>query len=157
VALLRDLGGWDERLAANEDFELDHRIVRAGSELLFDPALRIAWECRQSVPDLFRQYRRYGRGKADVALLHPSSMRPRHLAAPVVVATLAAAAVAAPWRPRLAAAAVLPYAAAVAVATLFTAREVDPGAQPYVPASFVAMHVGWGLGFWEGLARRALA
>src|SRR5439155_11936815 len=83
IARLRELGGWNERLVANEDFELDHRLRRKGFELLFDPSLRIAWDCRQSICDLFRQYRRYGRGKTDVARLHPQSMKPTHMLPPV--------------------------------------------------------------------------
>lgn len=155
VTLLRELRGWDERLVANEDFELDHRLRRSGSELLFDPGLRIDWECRQSIAELFAQYRRYGRGKADVALLHPSSMRPRHLLPPLFVGALGGATAAAPWRSRYAAAVALFYAAAVAAASIVTARNVDRAARPYVPSAFAAMHVGWGMGFWEGLARRA--
>ena len=52
-------------LLANEDFEFDYRVRRHGRKLLFDPELKIGWQCRQSVPALFHQYRRYGRGKAD--------------------------------------------------------------------------------------------
>jgi len=156
VALLRALGGWDERLAANEDFELDRRILRNGSALRFDPALRIAWECRQTIGDLFAQYRRYGRGKADVALLHPTSMKPRHVLPPLFVAALAVAAVAAPRRPWLLAATAVPYTSAVAVASASTAKRVDPASRRYVPAAFAAMHLGWGIGFWEGLAGRGI-
>ena len=74
VDLLREMGGWDETLVANEDYELDYRLRRGGGRLLLDPRVVIAWQCRQSVPDLFRQYVRYGKGKADVALLHPTSL-----------------------------------------------------------------------------------
>ncbi|HET7069356.1 MAG TPA: glycosyltransferase family 2 protein, partial [Nocardioides sp.] len=70
VDLLREMGGWDENLVANEDYELDYRIRERGGRLLLDPRVVIAWQCRQSVPELYRQYVRYGRGKADVALLH---------------------------------------------------------------------------------------
>ena len=150
--LLRSVGGWDERLQANEDFELDYRLRRAGHTLLFDPALRIAWRSRETVSDLFRQYRRYGRGKAAVARLHPSSLQPRHLAAPALVAGGAVLPVVAAFRPVLAGIAVLPYSLGLAAASVATARKVEGlGARVRVPAAFVAMHVGWGIGFWEGL------
>jgi hypothetical protein len=48
VALVRDLGGWDERLIANEDYEFDYRLRQQGYELLFDPSLSISWVARQS-------------------------------------------------------------------------------------------------------------
>jgi succinoglycan biosynthesis protein ExoA len=109
----------------------------------------IAWHSRTDIPALFRQYRRYGRGKADVVRLHPSSMQPRHAAAPALVALLAAAGLSI-RRPLVSAALIAPYAAAVLGATAnVLRRDRDPAAAPFVPAAFVAMHVGWGLGFWE--------
>jgi succinoglycan biosynthesis protein ExoA len=66
VDLLREVGGWNESLVANEDYELDYRLRSRGGRLLLDPRVVIAWQCRQSVPDLYRQYIRYGKGKADV-------------------------------------------------------------------------------------------
>jgi succinoglycan biosynthesis protein ExoA len=154
VALARRLGGWDERLAVNQDFEFDRRIREAGHRILFDPALRIDWHCRQRVADLFRQYRRYGRGKVTVMALHPASTRLRHLAAPALVLGLAASALTGlATRRSRAAAAVVPYAAAVALATATTAGRTPAGSRRWLAPSFVAMHVGWGIGFWEGVAR----
>ena len=150
--VLRALGGWDEAVTSNEDFELDYRLRAAGYELLFDPALRIRWLSKQSLGEFFAQYRRYGRGKSQVARLHPSSVALRHLAAPALVAGLVAAAVVAPRRPAAAAALTAPYAAALAAASVATARRVEgAGAKALVPLAFATMHVAWGLGFWEGL------
>jgi succinoglycan biosynthesis protein ExoA len=152
--LVRAMGGWNESLRANEDFELDFRIRRLGYELLFDPALKISWETRESISDLFKQYRRYGRGKADVVRLHPDSLEPRHLAAPGLVLALIGATVVAPLRPLVAVAAVAPYVAALAGASAIVAlRERDWRAAPWLPLAFLAMHVGWGVGVWEGLIK----
>jgi PST family polysaccharide transporter len=151
TALVRELGGWDDRLLANEDFEFDYRLRRHGRQLLFDPELKIAWRCRQSVPDLFAQYRRYGHGKADVARLHPASLQPRHLAAPGLLVTWLGALLLLPFFPLLAALPFAVYLLGLAFATLHTARRLDARARPYLPAAFLAMHVGWGLGFWQGL------
>ena len=150
-------GGWDERLVANEDYEFDYRLRKAGERLLLDPQIAIAWECRQSVPELWHQYLRYGRGKADVAVLHPASLQPRHLAAPLLVAWLAAAAAVAVRRPRAAVAMISPYLGSVAAASVVTSRGLRnrPDAV-HLPGAFVAMHLAWGLGFWHGLATRAV-
>lgn len=154
---LRELGGWDNRLVTNQDFELDYRLRQRGHKLLFDPALRIEWHCRQSIPDLFRQYRRYGKGKVDVALLHPTSLRMRHLIPPlfVIACGIGAAAVVVRNR-RVAAAVFLPYAAALTVASTVTGRKLQRAARVYVPLSFAAMHFGWGVGFVESLGRHLL-
>jgi O-antigen/teichoic acid export membrane protein/GT2 family glycosyltransferase len=156
TALIRDLGGWDERLLANEDFEFDYRVRRHGATLLFDPELKIVWQCRQSVPDLFKQYRRYGRGKADVARLHPDSLQPRHLAAPSLLVSWLGALLLLPLFPVIAALPFIVYLLGLAAASGRAARGLDRGAQPYVPAAFLAMHIGWGLGFWQGIIARTL-
>lgn len=157
VQLLTDLGGWDERLRVNQDFELDYRIRRAGHRILFDPAIRIDWQSRQDLPSLRRQYYRYGRGKVTVATLHPASLRPRHLAAPALVLTFVTA-IGLSFRSRLAAAALLaPYTAALTAASFCTARTVPRTSARYVPAAFVSMHLSWGLGFWEGVLRALAA
>jgi succinoglycan biosynthesis protein ExoA len=152
--LVRALGGWNGSLRANEDFELDYRIRRSGHQLLFDPAVLIHWETRESIVDLFRQYRRYGLGKAEVARLHPHSLEPRHLAAPVLLLAVIAASLIAPWRPTMALAAVAPYIAAIVGASgIVILRERDLEAAPWLPLAFLAMHLGWGEGFWQGLLR----
>ena len=75
-AVIEEVGGWDESLLANEDYEFDHRIREAGYELLFDPQMVIAWECRQSIPAVFRQYRRYGGAKPASSACTPGPPRP---------------------------------------------------------------------------------
>jgi succinoglycan biosynthesis protein ExoA len=154
VDLLREAGGWDESLVANEDYELDYRLRQRGGRLLLDPSVVIAWHCRQSVPDLYRQYVRYGKGKADVAMLHPTSLSARHTVAPMLVAWLVLAAVRGRRHPGQAALMVAPYAAGVAVATRQTRDTLeDQDEWIHLPGAFAAMHVGWGYGFWAGLVR----
>ena len=155
IAVIEELGGWDESIPANEDFEFDYRVRASGRTLLFDPSMVIFWETRQSVTAFFEQYRRYGRGKAIVVSKHPESASPRHLIPAGVVAALVGAAVLAPFRPRLAAAVALPYAGIIAAATLATAPSVADGAsRRWLPAAFAAMHLGYGWGFWESWVAR---
>jgi succinoglycan biosynthesis protein ExoA len=145
---VRELEGWDERILNNEDFEFDQRLRRRG-ELLFDPELNIDWNSRETVRQLVRQYRRYGRGKPGVALRHPGSMRIRHLAPPALVVWLALAAAVAVRRPGIAAGMLAPYVVAVGGASLLIARSASMGtARPAIPAALVGMQVGWGIGFW---------
>jgi len=150
VDLVRGIGGWDESLTANEDFEFDHRLRQAGHRLLFDPRLVIHWHCRQSIPDLFRQYHRYGKGKVDVAWLHPESMHPRHVAPPAFVAYAVVGMLINARHPARWLAMLAPYAAAVAAESVRSGRHLRSPAERWrLPAAFVAMHVGWGLGFWS--------
>lgn len=152
-AVIEEVGGWDEDIPVNQDFEFDYRVRAAGHELLFDPELRIAWECRQSIRSFWRQYRRYGRGKAQVIRMHPESTALRHLVAPALVVNLAAAAAVATRKPRWGLALALPYATALAAASAtLMSKMPSPAAKRAVPRAFAAMHLGWGVGFWEGVA-----
>lgn len=153
MELLRRMGGWDEALAVNQDFELDYRLRQAGYRILFDPELRIDWQSRQKVRDLFRQYERYGRGKVAVARMHPGSLRLRHGAAPALVLLLFGAGAAAVRRPRLGLALAAPYIVALSVSSATTSRDLDRASRRYVGPAFLAMHVGWGLGFWRATLR----
>jgi succinoglycan biosynthesis protein ExoA len=146
------VGGWDEGLTANEDFEFDYRVRAAGGRLLFDPRLVIRWHCRQSVADLFRQYHRYGRGKVDVAWLHPESLHLRHVAPPAFVAYAAAGLVLNARHPARWLAMVAPYALAVAAGSVQSGHQLDsPRDRLRLPGAFLAMHIGWGVGFWSGV------
>jgi DNA-binding NtrC family response regulator len=76
--VLRELGGWDEDMVTNQDYEFDYRVRASGRELLFDPAMRIDWRCPATIKGFFRQYRRYGRGKVNTLVRHPESGAVRH-------------------------------------------------------------------------------
>ena len=144
----RRLGGWDERLLVNQDYEFDYRMRRSGEKLLFDPRLSIDWECRQSVPDLWRQYVRYGGGKARVLALHPSSASLRHVAVPGFVAALIGAVAVAPWTRVPLAALLIPYVSFVGIGVVRIARRTDdPVVRRWIGPSLAAMHIGWGVGF----------
>lgn len=154
LEVIRDLGGWDERLRVNQDFEFDYRVRQSGRKLLFDPAARIAWLSRQTIRSFFRQYFRYGVGKTVVLRLHPESMNPRHAAPPLLVAAFGLALLLLPLAPFVSAGLVMPYLLALAGASVLTARRVrGVKAKLFVPIAFLAMHFGWGIGFFRGLAR----
>ncbi|TMK26142.1 MAG: glycosyltransferase family 2 protein [Actinobacteria bacterium] len=152
--LARQLGGWDIELPVNQDYEFDYRVRRAGHQLLFDPSIVINWYCRQSIGDLWRQYRRYGRDKARMLAKSPRSVRPRHLAAPALIGCWTLACVfLVTKRARWAAVLTIPYPAAVAGASLKAmGRLATLDDRRFLPLAFLAMHSGWGQGFWEGLA-----
>jgi hypothetical protein len=60
-------------------------------------------------------------------------------------------------RPGRAALIASPYAVALCAAYATTARKVEPEARPFIVPAFVAMHVGWGIGFWQATGRRLAA
>ena len=84
-------GGWDESLPANEDYALNWVLRAGGGIVWFDPALVVDYRPRGDVRALARQYFGYGRWKAAMLARHPRALRARQVAAPVLVAALAAA------------------------------------------------------------------
>ncbi len=155
--VVRALGGWNESLLGNQDYEFDYRLRRAGYRLLLDPSAVILWHCRQSVRELFHQYRRYGSYKAKVGFMHPRSLRVRQLLPSLLVLSWVAAGAFALRRPQLGAAAAAPYPLALAAASAKTASALEPGQRRWVPLAFAAMHIGWGIGFLESGIRLVLA
>ncbi len=77
------LGGYDESLLANEDYEFHWRVRAAGGRVYFDPAIRVAYYARATLGELARQYFRYGWWKAQMLRRHPRSLRWRQ-ALPVI-------------------------------------------------------------------------
>ena len=150
----RELGGWDERLLANEDYEFDVRVRKSGGKLFLDPTVEIAWKCRSKILDLAKQYRRYGKGKADVAFLHRDEIRLRHAAPPVAVAGLVGSLFISPWLPWVPAVMFGGYALALGVMAVPISRSLPTRASRLkVPVILAAMQLPWGWGMWEGGAR----
>lgn len=148
------VGHFDERMLYNEDNEFSHRIQRAGGRLWYDPSLRIGYSPRRSLRGLFRQYFRYGHGKAAVFREHPGAVRLRHLVPAALVAVLTAGALIATLIPAIGlvtAALACVYLALAAIVALSTAKRGEP---PLLLAmAFVVMHIAYGSGMWTGLVR----
>jgi succinoglycan biosynthesis protein ExoA len=148
------VGGFDERLRVNEDYELNYRLRRAGGRIYLSPAIRSTYFGRQTLGALARQYFAYGWDRTNTLKLHPSSLKLRQLVAPIFVAALliggalamvnGAARVA--WVALLAA-----YALANIGASAQGARRAGWELLPRLPLVFATMHIAWGLGFWKGL------
>jgi len=147
---LEAVGGYDEGLVRNQDYELNHRLRMAGGEVWFDPELRVGYRPRSSLGALARQFAQYGRWKRVVLALHPRSLRWRHLVAPAaVLGVVAGLIVGAWWSVALAVPAV--YAVAVVGASVLAAR--SPGMALRLLAVYPTMHGAWGLGFLAGPPR----
>lgn len=83
--VMLEIGGFDQSLDRNSDYELNYRLRAAGYRLHFDPAIGSVYRPRAKLNALFRQFWFYGKWKARVVQQHPASLQPRHLVAPVAV------------------------------------------------------------------------
>jgi GT2 family glycosyltransferase len=155
-SVLVHTGGFNESVHPNEDYELNYRIRRAGGKIYFDPAIRSIYYGRQTLRALITQYFRYGQAKVKTLSLHPGSLRPRHLAAPLFTASLILglplAIVCLPIRVLWLGGLTL-YAALAVIAALWQATRRSTGLFWRILLVFPAMHLAWGSGFWLGLAQ----
>jgi glycosyltransferase involved in cell wall biosynthesis len=149
------VGRFDGTLAANEDYEFNHRIRKAGGRIYLSPDIRSEYYGRQTLGALWQQFFRYGGWKFKVLVKHPMSTRLRHLAAPAFVAALAGGALMAPLSRRIARLwmfVLVTYSAASLAASIRAARE-GWGLLLRLPLVFGCIHLAWGCGFWAGALR----
>jgi len=152
-SILDKVGLFDETLIRNQDYELNHRIRASGSSVYFSPELSVEYRPRPSLRRLASQYFQYGQWKRHVIALHPSSIRLRHLAPPVLalalIASLAIGLAGQPWAWLFS----LTYLASLAgVALIWLAKERTTAAL-LMPAALLTMHLSWGTGFLKGLTK----
>jgi succinoglycan biosynthesis protein ExoA len=153
-----DVGGYDETLLSNEDYEFNYRLRRAGGRLVFCPEISSVYRPRGSLRGLSRQFYAYGRGKAAVLRRHPSSLRARHLAPPIAVVGAGLLAVSGLAGRRRALGAAAAGYAVVEIASVIRARPDRFDASTWVfVAALPTMHASWGVGMIVGLTRDAVA
>ncbi len=156
-SLIAEIGGFDETLLANEDYEFNTRIRQAGYTVYLDPEIRAVYFARPTLAALARQYARYGFWKTRMLARYPGTLRWRQALPPVFVAGLLGGALAFPWLGPLQwvySLAVVSYLLAVLVAGLLAAgRARQPLLALGVPLAITTMHLAWGAAFWWGLLR----
>ncbi len=153
---LESVGGFDETLERNQDYELNWRLRRQGHTVWLDPSLVVDYVPRADYAGLARQYFSYGTWKRRMLMRHRRSLQLRQLAAPALVAGLAASAIELA-RGRLRGAAVPAlYLAACAIAACRLGRGLSGWSDRMRAAgAFMVMHLCWGTGFLAGRGRRA--
>jgi GT2 family glycosyltransferase len=144
----RQIGGYNEQLLVNEDYEFNYRTRQAGGSVVLDTAIRCEYFSRPSLAALARQYFRYGWWKGRMLRQHPRSIRMRQavpaLFLPVWLLLVAAAALVPIVRPFVAAL-LAAYIVVLAAAAIHAAAGRWRVAVP-VAAAFLTIHSAWSAG-----------
>jgi succinoglycan biosynthesis protein ExoA len=148
---LRAIGGFDEGQLANQDYEANYRLRRAGGTAVLLPDVWFEYETRSSMRPLARQFFRYGWFKARTIAKHPSSARVRHFVPAAGLISLIVLVVAAAFS-RIALA-LLAAAAALYVIGLIAASLIARRERLLLPLVFATMHASWASGNLLGLVR----
>ncbi|MBI5053898.1 MAG: glycosyltransferase family 2 protein [Chloroflexi bacterium] len=142
------VGGYNEELFANEDYEFYFRLRQRGGRIFFDPEIRCEYFAVLTLRALAQQYWRYGWWKAQMLRRHARSIRARQLI-PIAWSALSLIALIIPplwivWGI---------YLTVVLIESWRRARE----ARHILPlaCAYVIIHLTWGWGAWVGWMRRA--
>lgn len=140
-------GGYCENMACNEDAELDLRLLAHGRRLWLATDLPVTYFPRTRPFSLFRQYFRYGTGRATTSRRHRRRLRLRQ-ALPLGIAPACALALAAPVVPALAVPA-LAWAGLCQLWGLALAVEQRRAGTAWAGTAAMIMHLAWSTGYWK--------
>jgi len=154
ASLVDRIGGYDESLLTNEDYEFNVRVRKSGGKIWLDPKIRATYISRSSLRALASQYWRYGYWKLRMLLRYPETIRWRQVSGFFVLSWLVLGLLsiwfmAARWL--LLGEAVI-YSTALLAAGMSAAwKERDPGLVVGLPLAVATMHFSWGSGFLVSL------
>jgi glycosyltransferase involved in cell wall biosynthesis len=164
------IGLFDEELVRDQDAELNFRLELAGGKIWQSPAIRSWYTPRSNLAALFRQYRQFGYFKVLVMLKHgrtpalrqyvPATLVAALVGFAALLAVVAWASIFFPGAATLTAVLaagtvygflVLSYVAVLLIASVTTAARYGWDLLPILPATFARYHLGYGVGFLQGL------
>ena len=146
-AALDSVGGYDESLIRNQDYELNWRLRQAGYLVWFDPKLKVDYWPRDTLKKLASQYFQYGAWKRRVILQNPQSLRLRQLAAPGLVLGLLGSVPCLFFEYRLSLFIPSLYLVALLAGSIEERGLSEPKEKLALVATFAVMHLAWGWGF----------
>jgi len=148
--LWTELGGLNEDLLSNEDYEFNYRVRESGRRVVLDPGIRSTYFARATFGALARQYFRYGWWKVVMLRQHPTSLRWRQAVPAAFVAVLIALGVLAVFSQVaivVLAGLLAFYAAVLALAAADAGRKAGKWRLlPLLIVAFATIHLCWGFG-----------
>jgi succinoglycan biosynthesis protein ExoA len=156
-ALWSELGGFDERLLRNQDYDFNYRARLAGHRVVLNPAIVSVYRARPAFGALARQYFGYGYWKIVMLRKFPASLRLRQLLPLAAVFAIAAlmvlgALTGARWPWLLIASYV---ALDVAGGAHASSRAGHLQLLPVAALALLTLQLSWGLGAWSAVLRGA--
>ena len=145
-AIFRAIGGYDESFVANEDAEFDCRVRRANGRIWLATDIAMTYFPRRTLGGLFRQYYRYGQGRAMTRLKHGERLKPRQMLPPLLVLAVILSLLAAPIRAEFLLVP-LAYLALISGATLTLFLRKPSPCTLFAAPAIATMHLAWGCGF----------
>lgn len=147
------IGGYDESLEANEDFDFNHRVLATGATVLLNTEIRSVYKARPTLRALALQYFRYGFWKARMLRKFPRSLRLRQLVPALFLPGVCLVGAGLLMNTGLLWGLLAAVYPALVVAAVIQMRAVRHELRLFLPAiaSVVLQHAAWSAGFWRGV------
>ncbi len=153
-SLFEEIGFFDETLLANEDYELNTRILQNGGKIWLDPKIRCKYFARSNLRALAKQYYGYGYWKVQMLKRYPKTLRWRQALPPAFLLGLFATFVVGIfWKPSLllfAGVLGLYLLILMGVGLYMAIKKSDILMMIGIPLAIITMHFSWGAGFLAG-------
>jgi len=156
-SLIEKIGGFDETLLSNEDYEFNTRVRESGGVVWLDPSIRSVYFSRSTFGKLAVQYWRYGFWKFRMLKRYPHTLRWRQALPPVFVLALFLLIVLSlnlVIARYLAGLQLFVYFSILGLAGVRLAIRTKKGFLIWgLPSAITTMHFAWGTGFlWSGIS-----
>ena len=149
--LFDQIGLFDETLLANEDYELNTRILQSGGKIWLDPRIRCTYFARSDLRALSKQYYSYGYWKFQMLKRYPETLRWRQALPPAfVVGLLLSLLVGIFWKSSLVLFGIvlgLYFMVLLGVGIHMAFKKSDILMLIGVPLAIITMHFSWSAGF----------
>jgi len=149
--LVNKIGGFDETLHTNEDYEFNARIRHAKGKIWLDPDIKATYFARPTLSALARQYARYGFWKYKMLRHYPHTLRFRQALPPLFVLSLALLTLGGliwPWLHGVLWVEVVSYFLLLLGAAVLKTLEVKQIKLLLgIPLAIATMHLSWGTAF----------
>ncbi|MFC2025824.1 glycosyltransferase family 2 protein [Chloroflexota bacterium] len=156
--IIENIGGYDETLLTNEDYEFNTRARKAGFKIWLDPSIRSVYFARATLSDLAKQYWRYGYWKVRMLRAYPGSIRWRQALPPLFLLSLLVLLFLSIWVEAATWIFMIEFSIYVLL-LLATGAQQSVKSRDFalllgIPIAIVIMHFSWGVGFLWSLFRK---
>lgn len=150
---LEQVGLFNEEWLRNADYELNYRIRKAGGKILLSPKIKCEYLARGSLLKLAQQYFLYGLWRVKTIVVHPDSVRWRHLIPPLLILWLLLSVILLIFNIKLWWIPVGVYGIYSLLISLGISLIHGIKYFPLLPIAFWTIHLSWGFGFFNGIIK----
>jgi len=150
--IFEKVGGFNEKMARGQDWELNLRIRQSGETVWFDPRLEVTYHPRSSLRALVKQFFDTGSWRAELTRSHLAKANLRYFAPPALVFAMlfGILTVIFGFGGLVGLIPLASYLALVLLLAIFS-KKLSLRARLALLLALPSMHFSWGLGFIAGL------